>query len=310
MIREISYKDHAEWLAIRKNYIGGSDAGAVVGLDEYKSPYSLWAEKTGRVPEFEGNVTTRVGAYLEKLVAEMFTEETGKTVRRKNRMLVNDAYPFACADLDRVIVGEKALLECKTTNSFPVMRKVRGGDYPERWYCQMMHYLAVTGYDRAYLAVLVNCWEFLTFTLERDEAEIAALMDAEGRFWELVKNDTPPVVDGSEATADALETVYRESRPEQIDLFGLDETLNEYFALKRQQKSIDERIRVRESEIKSYMQDAERAAVGRYTVSWKTQTRSTFQHKEFAKGHPEIDLTGYYKTTTSRPFKVTAKEEI
>ena len=49
-IQKISYSNHEEWLSIRNKYIGGSDAGAVVGLDDYKSPYSLWAEKTGRIP--------------------------------------------------------------------------------------------------------------------------------------------------------------------------------------------------------------------------------------------------------------------
>ena len=192
MIRNIAYKDKEEWLSIRKNYIGGSEAGALIGLNEHETPYTLWAKKTGRIPEFAGNVTTRVGAYLEELVAKMFSEETGKHVRKKNRIIVNDAYSFACADVDRIVVGEPALLEIKTTNSIPVMRKTKAGEYPNTWYCQMTHYLAVTGLERAYLAVLVGGREFLTFTLERDQAEIDALMEAERKFWTLVEEDTPP----------------------------------------------------------------------------------------------------------------------
>ena len=83
-IQKISYSNHEEWLSIRNKYIGGSDAGAVVGLDDYKSPYSLWAEKTGRIPSFSGNITTSVGAYLEEFVAKMFSEQTGKKVRKCN----------------------------------------------------------------------------------------------------------------------------------------------------------------------------------------------------------------------------------
>ena len=167
-IREIPYSSREEWLELRKGYIGGSEAGAVVGLDSYKSPYSVWAEKTGRAPGFEGNIITRVGSYLEDLVATLFCEETGKQVRRKNRMMVNDKYPWACADVDRMVVGEEAILECKTTNSFPVMKDLRTGSFPDRWYCQMMHYLAVTGKKKAYLAVLVASRDFYWFELERD----------------------------------------------------------------------------------------------------------------------------------------------
>ena len=41
--------DRSEWLALRGDGIGGSDAAAVVGVGAYKSPYTLWAEKTGLI---------------------------------------------------------------------------------------------------------------------------------------------------------------------------------------------------------------------------------------------------------------------
>ena len=64
MITKQSTANHEEWLALRHKYIGGSDAAAVVGLNAYVSPYTLWAEKTGRLPGFEGNLATEVGTYL------------------------------------------------------------------------------------------------------------------------------------------------------------------------------------------------------------------------------------------------------
>jgi len=308
-MNEIAYESHAEWLEIRRGYIGGSEAGAVIGLNPYKSAYTLWAEKTGQVPEFSGNLTTRVGSYLEDLVAALWCEETGKQVRRKNRILVNPEYPFACADLDRVVVGEKALLEIKTTNSFPVMRTCRGGDFPAQWYCQVVHYLAVTGYEKAYLAVLLNCRELLTFELERDDEEIAALMDAEREFWKHVQDRTPPGVDGSDSTSETISDLIGPSAPgEEAALFGRTDVLNEYMALKRQQKAIGERIAQIENVIKTDMGTAEKATEGGYTVSWKTQTRSAFKPDRFRADHPDVDLTPYYTTTTSRPFKVSYKE--
>ena len=77
MITELKYNDKEEWLELRKKYIGGSDAAIVVGLNPYSSRYALWCEKTGRTPGFEGNISTRVGAYLEDFVATLFTEQTG-----------------------------------------------------------------------------------------------------------------------------------------------------------------------------------------------------------------------------------------
>jgi putative phage-type endonuclease len=307
-MNEIAYGSREEWLALRRGYIGGSDAAAVLGLDEYKSPYRLWAEKTGKVPGFEGNTTTRVGAYLEQLVADMWSEETGKKVRKKNRILVNPDYPFACADVDRLVVGEKALLEIKTTNSFPVMRRCRGGEFPERWYCQMMHYMAVTGCEKAYLAVLINCREMLTYELERDEDEIKALMEAEADFWKHVENDEPPDIDGSDATAEALETIYAESVPGEVELFGRETVLDRYMELRQRRKELDDQIGECENIIKEDLGDNERGYIGGYKVSWKTQERKTFDVKGFAEARPDMDLSAYYRTSSSRPFRVTAKK--
>lgn len=305
----IGYNSREEWLNIRKGYIGGSDAAAVVGLDPYKSRYSLWAEKTGRIPGPETTITMRAGTYLEEFVAQLYQEQSGTSVVTVDTILTNSRYPFACANIDRQVEGEDAILEIKTTTSPTVIRMLRGGEYPERWYCQMTHYLAVTGFERAYLAALADCKELFTFTLERDESEIAALMDAEAAFWELVKNDTPPTPDGTDASTEAIAKIYANSQESQMELFGRKSELDEYMALKQQRKAVDERIAEIENIIKTDMGDSERGFSGGYNISWKSQTRRMFQAKDFAKDHPELDLTMYYKASTSRPFKVVAVKE-
>lgn len=307
MIKEIEFKDHDEWLSIRSNYIGGSDAGAVIGLNPYKSAYTLWAEKTGKIPGFEGNIATKVGAHLEDLVAKLFEEETGNKVRRKNRTLVNDLYPFACANVDRLVVGEKAFLEIKTTTSIPIIKQTRGTEVPVEYYSQLIHYMAVTGLEKAYLAVLVNCRELKVFELERDQAEIDALMEAESNFWRCVETNTPPAIDGSDSTSDTILQLYPNSDGNNIDLFGFDSSLELYTALGNQIKELktlqDEQANI----IKAYMQEAERGESAKFKVTLKTQTRKTFDTKAYIKDHGAGSLDGYYKETISRPFKVTKK---
>jgi putative phage-type endonuclease len=308
MIKEIAYKNREEWLQLRKGYIGGSDAGAVVGLNPYKGAYTLWAEKTGKTPEFEGNLITEVGSYLEDLVAKLFTRETGKVVRKKNRMIVNDQYPFACADVDRLVVGEKALLEIKTTNSFPAMKKLKNGEYPEQWYCQMLHYLAVSGLQKAYLAVLIGCRDFKVFELERDEAEIDALMDAEQRFWNFVKNNTPPPADGLQSTSETLTALYPESNSENVNLYSYQTELARYMELSEQIKDLEKAKDDAANKVKAFLGEAGRGESDRYKVSWTSSERKSFDSKRFAKENPDIDLDSYYKTSTYRTFKVTKKE--
>ena len=309
MIKEIKYDDKEEWLQLRKKYIGGSDAGAVIGLNPYKSAYALWAEKTGLTPEFEGNLTTEVGNYLEGFVAKLFERETGKKVRRRNRMIVNDQYPWACADVDRVVVGENSILEIKTTNSLPNMRKFKNGEYPESWYCQMAHYLSVGGFSKAYLAVLIGCREFRVFELERDEAEISALMRSEAEFWELVQKKTPPPTDGEKSTTEAISAVYPgEDAADDVSLFGYESELAQYVAIGEQIKELKKLQDGCANRLKECLGNSSRGAGTGYSVSWAPAVRSTFDLQLFARDHSDIDLSKYYKTSNYRTFKVSRIE--
>lgn len=304
MIQRFKPASHDEWLELRKHYIGGSDAGAVMGMNPYKGPYSLWAEKTGRVEGFEGSITTETGTYLEPFVAQLFERETGMKVRRDNHTMVNDIYPWACADVDRRIVGQDALLECKTTTSMPNIKKFAAGEYPETWYCQMTHYLAVTGCQRIYLAVLISNREFKWFTLDRDQAEIDALMAAEKDFWQHVESDTPPAAMATDdATVNDIyagAATYGADMP--LDLTGDNRLLEEYEAAVEAAKEAVEKRDALKTRICALMGEYSYGSADTYRVKWTPVTSSRFDAKAFAKDNPGLDLKPYYKETTSRRF--------
>ena len=306
MITKQATANHEEWMALRHKYIGGSDAAAVVGMNAWVSPYTLWAEKTGRLPGFDGNLATEVGTYLEEFVAQKFAQETVKKVRKCNQSWFNDQYPWAIANIDREIVGEDAGLEIKTTSEMNT-QKFKGGEYPANYYVQCMHYLAVTGKKRWYLAVLIGNREFKWFTIERDEDEINALMDAEKKFKQLVDSNTPPMADGASSTSDTLFTLYPDSIDEAIGIGSFERELDNYFRLKEQKKNIEMVIDGIENRIKAHLGECARGEGEKYKVSWKTQYRSTFDSKKFVADHPEMDVSAYYKKSPSRPFKVTEK---
>ena len=305
MINEIAYNSKEEWLALRRKLgVGGSDASAVIAFNPYKSAYTLWAEKTGRIPEFEGNLTTEVGSYLEEFVAKLFERETGKKVRRKNRMLVNTDYPWAFADVDRLVVGEKALLEIKTTNSFPIMKQVRNGDFPEQYYAQVVHYLAVSGLEKAYLAVLIGCRDFKIFELERDEGEIAALMTAEADFWDKVQKDVPPLADGAESTSNTISAIYPESNGDTVNLMAYENDLKQYMTYCSLIKDVEKQRDEVANRIKAFMGESGKGETNHYKVTWTSSQRVNFDSKKFASDHPNMDLSAYNKTINYRAFKV------
>lgn len=302
-----SYKNmnREEWLAFRRGSIGGSEAAALVGLSKWASPFSVWADKLGMTEAKPENEAMRIGKDLEEYVAKRWSEATGKKVRRENNFLINPQYPFAHATVDRLVIGEDAGLECKTTSRLNVKR-FKGVEFPEEYYVQCVHYLACVGCARWHLAVLVLGEGFYEFTLERDEEEIAALMAEEERFWtEYVLAKKSPVADGSEATTEAINEIYPSDNGERVDLTFYNTSLARYTEVSAQ---ISELSKVKDgiaNEIKNYLGEYEGGDSDRYRVSWKGASRSTFDTKRFAADHPYIDLSGYYKTSSYRTFKVT-----
>ena len=295
-----------EWLQRRMKSIGGSDAGAILGLcnDKYASPMTVWGDKTGRIPPKEDTEAMRLGWDLEDYVAQRWCEATGKKVQRWNRMIYNEQYPYSHADIDRKVVRENAGLECKTMS--PDVAKAydfESGEIPKQYYCQCVHYMAVTGFDRWYLAILVLGRGFYEFVIERDEDEIAALMAEENAFWEdYVLTDDPPPPDGFRATTDALEQIYAES--EQLYAVLDDEKLYEYEELKNRYDECSRLLEQSKQAIMLDLADSENGSSESFEVEWKKRTRKSYDVKRFMKDHPEIDMTPYLKITEYRQFNV------
>ena len=295
---------YEEWLEHRRQSIGGSDASAILGMNTYCSPYTVWAEKLGKLPPKEDNEAMRLGRDLEDYVAKRFTEETEKKVRKDNNIIINPDFPFAHANVDRMVIGEDAGLECKTTSCMN-LKRFKNGEYPENYYCQAMHYLMVTGAARWYLAVLILGIGFKVFTIERDEEEIKALAKSEEAFWEYVKNNTPPETDGSDSTSETLTTMYPESNGNTVNLFAYEDSLKQYIAIGKQ---IDELKKLKDemaNNVKAFMGEAGKGESNKFKVSWSSYLRTTFDHKKFASDNPNLDLTQYYKSSNTRTFKVT-----
>ena len=313
MIRKIPIASMSkeEWTKLRSTTIGGSDAASIIGLNPHKSAYALWAEKTGKViPEdISQKEAVRLGTDLEDYVAHRFMEATGKKVRRVNYTVFRDDMPYAHANYDRLVVGEDAGLEIKTTNALN-LKKFKNGEFPANYYCQCCHYLLISGLDRWYLAVLVLGVEFKVFTIERDEAELAALKMAEENFWYQVQNDLAPEIDGMDSTIDALNETFPISDPEAdaVDLTSCAVDLALLDECSRQIKELEEKKKAAKARVMETLGTAEKGFYGGYSVSWKSQKQSTFDRKKWEKEHGAIPEE-YFKVSDNRTFRFKKENE-
>ena len=297
--------DKKEWLKYRKKGIGGSDAGAVCGLNPYRTAMQVYNDKTSDTIEEIDNEAMRQGREFEDYVARRFTEATGKKVRRANAMFCHESYPFMLADVDRMVVGENAGLECKTASPF-MAEHWKDGKIPLSYQIQCYHYMTVCNADAWYIAVLIYGRDFKYYRLERDESMLADLVRIEQDFWENhVQKRILPEPDGSKLADSVIAEYYKNSVAEILPLKGFDDKLRRRQELKEDMEQMEREKKKIEQELKLYLGEAEQAENEQYRVSWKSVSSIRGDESRLKEEQPEI-YAQYQKVIQSRRLMVKA----
>ena len=293
-----------DWLKYRKKGITGTDAGAICGLNPYSSAFQIYQDKiTDEIEEFD-NESMRQGRDLEEYVARRFSEETGLKVRRANAIFQNEENPFMLADFDRLIVGQKAGLECKTVSPYS-SDKWNDGNIPLHYQMQVQHYLAVSGFDCWYIAAVVFGREFLIRKIERDEELINYLIDIERGFWyNNVLAGIMPEPDGSDNCSEMIAKMYFKGQENKtINLYGYKEILDRRADLDKLIKKMEKEKKEIDQKIKMEMQDATVALEAGYKISWSNFEQNKLDTKKLKEEKPDI-YKEYCKSSTNRRFTV------
>lgn len=294
-----------EWLGFRRQGIGGSDAASIIGLNPYASAFTVYMDKLGLAPDIEENEAMWLGTALEPILAERFMQETGLKVERRNVIYQHPEHSHMLANIDRWIVGKNAGLEIKTTSVFNAS-DFGNGEIPPNYYCQCMHYLAVTGASEWWLAVAVLGKGFHVFKVERNEDEIDALISVESAFWENhVLKQVPPLPDGSASAASVIKNRFPQSHNDgvMVPLFGMEGKISRIleldFEIKKLEKEQDKLKQVIEMEIG----EADGGRTQNHYVYWKTQSRSSLDSKKIQAELPDV-YQKYSRITSFRKFEI------
>ncbi|CAM3899017.1 putative phage-type endonuclease [Pseudomonas synxantha] len=305
-----------DWLTVRKQGIGSSDAAAAIGLNPYKSQLELWLEKTGRdtsLPKLDLNDEESPaywGNILEPIVASHYTKRSGHRVRRINAVLQHPdpKLPWMLANIDREVIGadDVQILECKTAGINGARLWKEG--VPEYVQLQVMHQLAVTGKQAADVAVLLGGQHLEIHRIDRDDSMIARLIDLERLFWDYVVSDTPPPADGTASAEAALRCLYPEDNGQTLDFSQHTDLASTYLELKSVRQSMAQQ-ETREAQLKQALQQAmgaaTRAEFADGYISWKKSRDSTgLDVEQMLKDKPYLQARYPKIKTGSRRFLI------
>jgi putative phage-type endonuclease len=278
-------------LEIRKTGIGGSDAAAVCGLSRYKTKVDVWLEKTGQAPDKDENEFMYFGNVLEPIVGAEFEKRTGKKIIIPNETYRSSEHPFMLANVDYLIDGENAILECKTASAYSLSEWGESwtDDYPQEYVIQCAHYAAVMGVDKVYLAVLIGGNTFRIYLYKRNKGLEEKLIRFEKDFWETnVLKDSPP-------EPQKIEDVYnikgnlKEGEFMIADL-DIERLIDRYKDLKLHSKSIENEVESLKLQILKKMGKTSVVydAHGKELVTFKQIEQSRFDSKTLRKQLPDV----------------------
>lgn len=290
---------------IRKKGVGGSEVAAILGLDEYSSPYKVWLDKTGRETRFVDNKYTQAGIILESAVADFFQ------IRTKYRIIKSSAnqktyfhpkYDFALGTPDRTYIGNtqvgKGILECKTTQA-------QHDDVPEKWFIQLTWYMGILGSQYGSVAWLERGLDFKYKEYEYDPEFFNYLVERVGLFWnDHVLKDVPPdPIDISD-----IQLMYKR-HSDGVVLHATPEIVSAHEKLKSIKEtlsSLENEKEELENAVKMAMKDAEAIMDGSKPLfTWKASKNSTkFDKDKFQAENVELYSKYLIETEGSRRFLV------
>ena len=297
---------HPDWLRWRNEGIGGSNASVVCGMNKYKSPVELWMEKTGMIEPKEAGEAAYWGTMLEPLVRDEFSKVTGLVVETRKAILQHPKHPFMLANLDGIVhdpIHGECVFEAKTSSAFRKDEWEFG--IPDEFFQQVLHYMAVTGFNGAYIAVLIGGNQFKWKFIARDQELIDMIIKLEKSFWDHVRDNTPPPLDGTEASADLLSRLYPDSIPQsQITLpneaLRLIQHYEEYH---EKEKLLVEEKELVTNQLKDMLKGNETGIIGNRVVTWKSIQSERLNTKKLKEEMPDIHEK-YVSVSSYRRFTI------
>lgn len=281
---------HDDWLKLRKQGIGGSDAAAVAGVSKYASPFMVFWDKLDAFHQEKPEYVLEAaywGNVHESAIRKEFTIRVNKEreeqdlpplkIVHRQAIFAHSEHDFIRTNLDGWITGHengKGIFEAKTAH-YMLRDDWAGNDVPNAYFLQCQHNMLVMDADFAYLAVLIGGNMFKYYYIERDQEVIDYLIKIETTFWNNhVLPKIPPEMTGLEAEKDMLKQMYPVSNEVEDTFTNLPmECIALVEHIEVSKVLIDELKQEKtqyENEIKAIMGDVEWGFAGEHKITWKT----------------------------------------
>lgn len=208
------------FLAEHRTIVGGSDIGAICGVNKWRSEMDVYMEKIGVVEPQEQNENMEWGLIHEPAIIKKFCDQFQAKVKVADPPLPHLAlmrhpeFPHVGVHADGLLLGDDskptALIEAKAPGAFARSTFGEPGtdDIPETYALQVQYGMELFDLERTYLPVLFGGNRWMYFEVTRDRKIGANLIKIANEFWQRVLDRNPPEIDGTASSQRFLQSLY------------------------------------------------------------------------------------------------------
>ena len=309
---DVSKLSRSEWLALRRNSLGGSDISSVLGLNRWRSPMEVWADKCGLPVANEMSEAALWGIRLEGLVRAELAHRNGWQIEKPTAMFQHRDIPYFSANVDGILdlPGKGlAVVEIKTASSYKES-EWKNGQVPPEYMLQGQFYMSVLDVQHCIFGCLLGGQKLIVTEVARDDEMIHDIHRLAVDFWiHHVKSRIPPDPDGSESTAEFLSKLFPvATNAVPIIMTGqADVIIDSWQQAKAAEETAAEQKRLAESSLKAMLQENQQGiSPNGWRVSWKEISTTRLDTAKIRAEEPSI-MERYGNTTTSRRLSIVTK---
>lgn len=320
------------WLEARQSGIGGSEVGALIGVSEYETPFSVYNTKMNGGKDLSGVAAVEWGHRLEHVVAEKVAEEIGLVSRFGGGLWARVDNPVLRVTPDRFATKPRAwkavgVIECKTAGddehweSGTIRPNGHGtGSAPLSYQAQLQWQLGILGLEVGWLGCFVSnqARDFFTVEVHADKAWFAEMVNEANRFWtENVLAEEPPMhTYRHPKTEELLKALHPKVVQPSTELpDGTEDWLEDYYRRKLAFEKAEADLNEAKNFFRDWTGDAGAAYLGeKKIVGYPEVSATRIDVEALKRDYPEVAeavtvRSSYRRMTISVPKDIKAKVE-
>ena len=294
-----------EWLELRRCDIGGSDAGAIMGLNKYKGPLNVYAEKKALTNGVDETDAIRHGVMMEPVLRKVFSSYYWEnsvmkmTTYKSPYVYQSTRHPFMIANLDGLVQNKDYRLgglEIKSVGAYAA-KDWADENVPDSYFAQVQHYIAVTGLDYFIIFALIG-QKLIHRIVVRNNDFIELMIEKERNFWDeyVFKNVMPQPI-GIDAEDDILDQLCGNTDAI-IDAPEVEQDIKCYLMVSKSIKTLEEKKKQIQNSIKARMGEANKLIAGEHSVKWSKFPTKRFNSTLLKEEKPDV-YEAYLQETES-----------